>query len=317
MGIVHDLVVTYGNEELLYIQTHDYPDHDAVSSAAGLQEILRRLGVQSRIIFEGDIQRDSLRKMIHDLDISIARSCDVELEADHKIVIVDGCKGNKNVTDLIGEEVAVIDHHQVKAADDVPFVDIRPDYGACASIIYTYFREFELEIPRKIATALMIGINMDTALLTRNVGEADVQAYADLYPLADIRLQNTLLRNYIQTKDLEFYRYAINNVKIEKAVSFCYFPEGCNQNLLGILGDFLLSLEEIDFSILCAKNKGKVNFSIRNERPEWNAALVIQNALQGIGFGGGHADMAGGIIHDASLFDPAEVYALFARELGL
>jgi nanoRNase/pAp phosphatase (c-di-AMP/oligoRNAs hydrolase) len=317
MNIINDLVSVYGEEEFLYIQTHNYPDHDAVASAAGLRHLLGTFGVETRIIYEGDIQRDSLRKMIELLEIPVTRSSECALEASKKIIIVDGCKGNKNVTDLVGEEVAVIDHHRVKATDDVPFVDIRPDHGACSSIIYSYYRELGVEVPRSIATALMIGINMDTALLTRGVGEADVQAYADLYPLADIRLQNTLLRNYIQTKDLDFYRYAINNVKIDRGVCFCYFPGGCNQNLLGILGDFFLSLEEIDFVILCAKNNGNINFSVRNEREEWNASLVIQNALRGVGFGGGHMDMAGGIISNPASFDAGETYAKFARELGL
>jgi len=317
VNIINDIVSVYGGEEYLYIQTHNYPDHDAVASAAGLRHLLGTFGIDGRIIYEGDIQRDSLLKMIELLDIPVMRSSECGLEAAKKIIIVDGCKGNKNVTDLVGEEVAVIDHHQVKATDDVPFVDIRPDHGACSSIIYSYFRELGVAVPRNVATALMIGINMDTALLTRGVGEADVQAYADLYPLADIRLQNSLLRNYIQTKDLEFYRYAINNVKIDRGVSFCYFPDGCNQNLLGILGDFFLSLEEIDFVILCAKNGGKMNFSLRNEREEWNASLVVQNALRGIGFGGGHQDMAGGIINDASSFDGDAIYRRFAAELGL
>ncbi len=90
----------------------------------------------------------------------------------------------------------------------MPFVDIRPHCGACSTIINSYYREKGLPVPRDVATALMIGINMDTALLTRGVSEDDVSAYADLYPLADITLQNSLLRNYIQTKDLDFYRQA-------------------------------------------------------------------------------------------------------------
>jgi nanoRNase/pAp phosphatase (c-di-AMP/oligoRNAs hydrolase) len=315
MNILKELVDSVRNEEYVYIQTHNFPDHDAVASAFGLQYLLRQFGKASHIIYEGDIQRDSLNKMIEDLNIHIRHNEEHYLAENHKIIIVDGCKGNKNVTDLVGDEIAVIDHHEVTATEDVRFVDIRPEYGACSSIIYDYFREYNLTVPRDVATALMIGINMDTALLTRGVSEADVQAYADLYPLADIRLQNSLLRNYIQTKDLEFYRYAINNVEIKNEVAFCYFPEGCNQNLLGILGDFFLALEEVDFVVLCAKNQGRINFSVRNEKKEWNAALIIQDVLKGIGFGGGHQDMAGGIINDLNNFDEKEIFGKFYTQL--
>jgi nanoRNase/pAp phosphatase (c-di-AMP/oligoRNAs hydrolase) len=151
---------------------------------------------------------------------------------------------------------------------------------------------------------------MDTALLTRQVGRDDIRAYADLYTRADMRLENSILRNSIQTKDLAFYRHALANVQISERVAFRWFPDGCNQNLLGILGDFFISLEEAEFVVLCARNGGVINVSVRSERLEWNASRVVQAALQGIGFGGGHADMAGGIVNDPA---GADGHALLTR----
>ena len=233
------------------------------------------------------------------------------------IIIVDGCKGSKNVSDLPGDEIAVIDHHDVKIPDNVPFVDIRPECGACATLIHGYFRDAGVEIDKEVATALMIGINMDTALLTRQVSAEDIQAYADLYTHADIALENSILRNSIQTKDLEFYRHALANVEIRDSVAFCWFPEGCNQNLLGILGDFFISLEEADFVVLCARNDGVINISVRSEREDWNASRIVQAALDGVGFGGGHADMAGGLIRGVPGVDGAALLARFRRALTL
>ena len=239
------------------------------------------------------------------------------MAATDPIVIVDGCKGSKNVTELPGDEIAVIDHHDVKSPDSVPFVDIRSDRGACSTIIYGYWRESAAEIPQDVATALMIGINMDTALLTRQVGREDIQAYADLYARADMRLENSILRNSIQTKDLAFYRHALANVQIKDRIAFCWFPDGCNQNLLGILGDFFISLEEAEFVVLCARNDGVINVSVRSERDEWNASRIVQAALQGIGFGGGHADMAGGIVRDLDGADGAVLLARFRKALAI
>lgn len=53
--------------------------------------------------------------------------------------------------------------------------------------------------------------------------------------------------------------------------------------------------EEIYFVILCAKNNGVINFSIRNEKSELSATTIIQDVLKEIGFGGGHMDMADGV----------------------
>jgi nanoRNase/pAp phosphatase (c-di-AMP/oligoRNAs hydrolase) len=315
MGKLGELLKVIGARRPVYVQTHDFPDCDAIASAFGLQMLLKNAGVPSRIVHRGDLQRDSLRRMIRDLGIDVGQASGIEIAPRDLIVIVDGCKGSKNVTELAGDEIAVIDHHDVKTPDNVPFVDIRPGFGACATLIYGYYQEPRVEIPREVATALMIGINMDTAFLTRQVSKEDIQAYADLYSRADVRLENSILRNSIQTRDLEFYRHALANVQVRDGVAFCWFPEGCNQNLLGILGDFFITLEEAEFVVLCARNDGVINVSVRSEREDWNASRVVQAALNGIGFGGGHADMAGGIIHDPRETDGPQLHERFLRAL--
>ncbi len=134
-----------------------------------------------------------------------------------------------------------------------------------------------------------------------------MDAHSWLYRICDTAFVNALLRNNIQQKDLAFYRQALERVEIESSIAYCWFPEGCKQNLMGIIGDFFLSLKEVDFVCLAAKNGNRVNFSLRSEDRKWNAAAVIQELLQGIGFGGGHSDMAGGIVHDPSQFKPNSV----------
>ena len=68
--------------------------------------------------------------------------------------------------------------------------------------------------------------------------------------------------------------------------------------------------------MLCARNRGVINISVRSEREEWNASRVVQAALQGIGFGGGHADMAGGIIADPQAVDGPSLRDIFRKALG-
>ncbi|MBL8019605.1 MAG: DHH family phosphoesterase [Leptospirales bacterium] len=311
------LLNALGDANSFYIQTHNFPDHDSVAAAFALQYLSAQLGKDAKIIFEGEIQRDSLKKMIQGLGIDIRHASKYPLTSHDKIVVVDGCKGNKNVTDLIGDEIGVIDHHQVRAPDDVRFVDIRPEYGACSSIVFEYFAQAEIDIPQKVATALLVGINMDTALLTRNVSRADLLAYTDLYGRADVALVNSILINYIQTKDLGFFKTALDRVRIKETLAFCFFPEGCNQNLMGILGDFFMALQEIEFVVLCAQNGDKINFSVRSENREWNASAIIQEVLSGIGFGGGHIDRAGGIVEDPKRFSEEAIYKSFVRALKL
>ncbi|MDP4177510.1 MAG: DHH family phosphoesterase [Bacillota bacterium] len=303
LSIIKNLINNLKNEKNIYIQTHNFPDHDAIASAYGLQQLLKNFGIEAFIMYKGDIQRDSLNKMIEKLNIKAYNYTELQLKDSNKNIVIDGCVKNKNVDSLIGEEICVIDHHEVNASESIKYIDIRPYLGSCSTLIYTYYNELNIEIPQNTASALLIGLNMDTALLTRGVSQFDIEAFADLYTKANISLVNTILRNYIQINDLTFYKYLLNNIIIKDNFAFCFFKDGCSQNLLGILGDFLIALKEIDFSVLCAKNNNIINISIRNESEQLNAAEIIQKALNGIGFGGGHSDMAGGIIKDISKFD--------------
>jgi len=314
MAFIYDLIEAVRKEDFIYIQTHDFPDHDAVASAYALQYILKSRGTSSYLTFSGRIQRDSLLRMIRLLNISIREAEREPLRPFDKIVIVDGRKGSPKVTDLTGEEIAVIDHHEAPHPEGVKLVDIRADYGACSSIVYTYFEELAIETPERVATALLTGLLSATQLMTTRVTEPDVHAYNGLYDSSDVRLVNSILSSTIQKKDLSFYREAIDRVRIQDRAAFCYFPEGCNENLLGVIADFFLSLAEVEFVFLCAKNNGKINFSLRNEADEWHAASILKSLLEGIGYAGGHSDMATGIVNDPSAFDEE---ALFSRLLGL
>ncbi len=315
MSQCEKLCAVLGGERRVFIQTHNFPDHDAVASAFALRYLLEKKGITSTIIYAGQVQRLSLKQLMRVLEIPAVREDACPRRERDKIIIVDGCKGNKNVVDLVGDEVAVIDHHDVVSPDDVKHVDIRPAYGACSTILFEYLRDENLEIPRAIASALLTGLLVDTALMTRGVCRADLEAYAALYVRADVPMVNSLLRNKIQQKELAFYRYVIEHVRVRNRFAFCYFADGCNQNLLGIIGDFLLSLSEVDFVFLCAKNNGAVNFSARSEAPHWNAAFIMQEVLEGVGFGGGHSDMAGGRIEDYKRFSEQEILTSLQKAL--
>ena len=202
---VQQLLDLVKNENFVFIQPHDFPDPDAIAAAYGLQSLLGLKGIKSYLVYEGEIQRDSLKNMIRDLDIHINKPGEYEMIKTHKIIIVDGCKGNDNVSNLIGEEIGVIDHHEAKNPEKVPYVDIRSDYGSCSTIIFSYFTELKLKIPPNVANALFIGLNLDTARMTRKVSDADIRAYAGLYKRVDDKYVQSKLRNNIELKIWFFF----------------------------------------------------------------------------------------------------------------
>lgn len=301
---LQNLLKVIGDRKHLIIQPHDFPDPDAIATAFGLSLLLKKYGIESDILFKGAIDRISLIWMIEQLNIPLVHADDYPLKAEDAIIIVDGCKGNKNVTDLIGDEIAVIDHHISTAPEDVPYSDIRSDYGSCAAVIYQYYLDGGKMPSNDVATALLIGINIDTMQFTRGVSRYDLEAYTALYPLADTILVNHIVRNKIDLNEFIHFERAIDQLQVHEVIAFTYLPEGCNHTLLGLIGDFILSFNEIELVIVAAKEGDTVKCSLRNEVPEWNGKDILQELLKDIGYSGGHFDMAGGIIPRGDLFDP-------------
>lgn len=302
--MINDLIKVLKKEKSnLYIQTHDFPDPDAIASAFGLQNFLKKFNLNAKIVYCGEIQRTALQKMIQDLNIKLFRDSELNVLQEDNIIIVDGCKGNQNVTDLPGREIAVIDHHIVKEHEDVPFNQIESEIGSCSTLITEYYIKESFPLEKDCATSLMVGISRDTDMLTRKVTERDIEAYHYLYKYSNNSVVNSILRNNIQVSDFNHFKQAIDNLNQLGEIAWCYFENGCSTNLMGIIGDFILSAHEIRFCLIIAKNSDSISISIRNEIDGINAAYIAKEITKGIGAGGGHLEMAGGVIYNYKNFN--------------
>ena len=173
----------------VFIQTHNFPDPDAVSSAFGLQRLLKINNISSTICYKGDVNRSLAARMVSVLEIEIVNIENIsEMSICDEIILVDSQKGNSNILDLIGRETICIDHHPTFQKETYLFDDIRPWVGACASIIAEYYLENNISIDKEVATALLVGIKIDTANLTRNVSDLDLDMFYYLYKKADLNL---------------------------------------------------------------------------------------------------------------------------------
>jgi nanoRNase/pAp phosphatase (c-di-AMP/oligoRNAs hydrolase) len=293
---LQELLTLAAERRRIIIQPHDFPDHDAIASAFGLWNLLNRRGINAEIAYRGQINRRELKNFISRLDITVGHAAELAIEGDEGIIVVDGCPGNKNVSELPGEEIGVIDHHTVEKPENVPFVDIRAEYGSCSTIISEYYRSLGEEITPEVATAFLVGLYTDTGSFTRGVHQADLRLLNSCYPSADIQFVSLMVRNKIQYQDLGYYRYLLEHLEKRGHAAYCHFSEGCDQNLMGILSDFLLSIQEIRFALLSANNESGINFSARNEDPDLHASAIVQLVIGSEGAGGGHFHMAGGVI---------------------
>ncbi len=285
------------NSKFVYIQTHNFPDPDSISSAFALQYLLKINGINSKICYKGQIDSVSTMQMVEKLGIELYEMSEVaDMKEDDEIILVDAQKGNSNIVDMDGAEVMCIDHHPIFDKVDYKVSDIRPEFGACATILTTYFFENYIPIPKDVATALSYGIKVDTANLTRSVSEKDMEMFYRLHCFSDQELLASLDRNTLKFEDLHAYAAAISSIQVFDFVSFANPGADCPESLIASISDFMLALAEVKFSVVYSQRGKGIKVSVRSELNDYNAGVITNKALKDIGSGGGHAQMAGGFV---------------------
>lgn len=281
----------------VYIQTHNFPDPDALGSGYGLKYLLKERGIESTICYGGVIDRLNTKNMIELFCIDVMNVKDKkEWNREDEIILVDtqNVKGNVDVYE--DNIIACIDHHTVFYEQEYKFSDIRQKAGACASIIASYFYENNIQIPCDIAEVLLYGITVDTANLTRGVAQLDLDMFYNLYSIADKEKINYLESNTIQVDDLQTYVKAINSIYIREHVSFANAGINCTKSLIAVISDFTLKISGVLFSVVYSIKDEGVRMSVRSSSKKLHAGEIIIKALLGMGTGGGHGTMAGGFV---------------------
>lgn len=278
------------------IQTHDFPDPDAIATACGLKALLDWKGIPSEITYFGRIEKINTKLILDMFHIEIQNAEKLtDLSEEVYVVTVDGQKDNSNFTDLLGTEVACIDHHPLVTQYEYPFMK-HCITGACATIVTRWIMESGMHISKELATILLYGIKMDTRYFSVGVTHEDILAFDFLNGIADNDYINNLENSVLELSDLRAYGAAIENITVFEEVGFSYIPFPCPDGLIASVSEFILSLAAVKVAIVYADRNGGLKFSVRSIKPGLNAGRLLNTALKGIGSGGGHIKMAGGVI---------------------
>ena len=286
------------NRQHVYIQTHNFPDPDAIASAYGLKRLLATRGIEASICYKGKIDRYGTGRLCEILDIELLNVEDLTevLTDEDEVILVDSQKGNSNILNITGDEIICIDHHPYNDKCQYRFQDIRPEVGACATMIAQYFMENDIAMDKKIATALTYGIRIDTHNLSRGVSKLDIEMLYRMYDDCDYEEIHTLENSNLCFEDLVAYSKAISSIEVYDNISFADTGEDCPEALIASVSDFMLALVEVSFSVVYSRRGDGIKLSVRSEKSSLDAGKITAEALQGIGNGGGHAAMAGGFV---------------------
>lgn len=276
-----------GNSKVLVVIN---ADPDAISSAMALKRLLWRKVSEVAIAHFNKITRPDNLAMIDYTEAGLMALDDIKKEDFNKFVVVDAQPDHNPRFSEFDFDV-IIDHHPVSCEDAV-FVDIRPDYGACATIMTEYLKSKKINPSAKLAAALMLGIKTDTSDFTRQAGLRDIRAFQFLYKFADNNIVTKVERSVLTEKDLDFLGNAIKKRKIIHNRVFFHAGQILKPDALVVVADFFLTIANVNWSIISGIYGKKLIIIIRNDGLRKGAGNTAKQAFSMCGSAGGHKTMA-------------------------
>ena len=88
----------------IYIQTHNFPDPDAIASAFGLQRLLAQHEIPSTLCYDGRIDKLSASKMLEAFQIQMFpyEQLRPDMAEEDYVICVDAQKHSGNIADFVG-----------------------------------------------------------------------------------------------------------------------------------------------------------------------------------------------------------------------
>jgi len=283
----------------ILIVTHDHPDPDALASSYALRHLfLVKIGQEATIAFGGRIGRGENKEMVKRLEIPTVPIDGLDLDSFKSICMIDCQPGTGNKSSPEGIKVdLVIDHHVLRGETEAcRWVDVRPDYGAAASILFEYLMAQEVKIATKMATLLFYAIKSETQSLGRDWTGADREAYLQLLPLSNNRILYDIMHPKSPWAYFHYFDIGLKNARIYGDVLVFNLYHVDHPEIVAEIADFLMRAEGVNIvlGIGCYQDEGVL--SLRTSNPEIRAGILIRTITEGLGTAGGHGMTAGGQI---------------------
>jgi nanoRNase/pAp phosphatase (c-di-AMP/oligoRNAs hydrolase) len=287
--------VIRGIDGTLAVVAHDNPDPDAIASAMALSRIAQSAGTDAELIYYGDISHQQNRALVNLLEFELTKlDPDADLSRFDGFALVDHSR--PGVNDQLPPETPidiVVDHHPPRAPVEARFVDLRSHVGATSTLLTGYLRQLNIEPSSELATGLLFGIQTDTREFSREVTPEDFEAAAYLLPYADTATLERIEDPSISRETYEIIADAIRARQVSDDVLTTFVGEMGDRDALAQASDRLLTLEDINTTLVYGYHDGIVYASARARGTDRDLGEVLREAYGQIGSAGGHADMAG------------------------
>lgn len=265
-------------------------DPDAISSAIAVKRLLWRKAASVTVAHVNVIKRQDNLAMIRLLNIKLIPFSSVSVDSFDRIVIVDSQPVHHEGFDGIKPHV-IIDHHPLTDVE-APYMDIRPNYGATASMLTEYIKDAKIKPSTKLATALYYGIKTDTSNFERHTIIEDVRAFQYLFKEANVQIVKRIEQSEMRPRYLTYFRNAIENKRYSKGWMFSHLGKVSTPDVCVMVADFFIRVSDVNWSVVSAINGNKLTVIFRSNGLRRNAGNIAANSLGDFGSAGGHKSMA-------------------------
>ncbi len=284
--------------------THDNPDPDAIAAAAAMRLLINKVvGIPAAIVYSGFLTRPENRQMVSLLHLRVHNIADVDLRRFRAYVLVDTQPSAGNNRLPAGQTpTGVVDHHRLRRASlACPFRIVDKECGATSTLAYELLKAASIKPPSNIATALFFGIKTDTLDLGREAAQRDIDAYKELFNLANHRTLSGITHPRLPEEYYQVVHRAVHSALIYGNCIHADLGDVPTPEYVSVVADYVAALDGLRWAVSTGVYKQNLYFSLRTLTARKDAGRILRRAIGKHGFAGGHQKMAGGLLLLADL----------------
>lgn len=281
------------------IVSHVNLDPDALASMLGLKALIDH-GLPGRSVtltMDGIIARAENREMVDRVPVPLVAVESVPIDSKTAVVMVDsqphtGRRASEAATPLV-----VIDHHETGGTlTGVAFRDIRPNLGATSTIVTGYLLERHVAVTPRLATALLYGIESETAGYPREACSLDDGALVWLFPRADKDLLARIRNPKLPQSHFATFQHALANAFLYQDVVVSWCGTVTQPDIIAEIADFFVRFDQVNWALAIGLYGETLKLSVRVSQLGGHSGEVLREVVDGLGTAGGHDKRAGGAI---------------------
>jgi nanoRNase/pAp phosphatase (c-di-AMP/oligoRNAs hydrolase) len=267
------------------------PDPDSIASAFAVKRLLWKRVKKSVIASGGEILRLQNQAMVKFLKIPVLTVDGVSLNTFNRFVLVDSQPKHAEFLEAFHFD-AIIDHHPKTGSLKALHVDIRPEYGATASILVEYLRDAGIRPSSRLATALLYAIKTDTANFERDATVADIEQFRYVFQYANMHVLQKIENADLKESDLDYFQAALEKRVGTKKRAYVHLGKVSRPDICVQIADFFMRVYERTWSFVSGVHEDTLVIILRCDGYRKDAGKLATRAFGSIGTAGGHRGAA-------------------------